>query len=277
MKNKRINEILKSAFGELDGDLGHMTDAERTEHAKLQTVREGLSALKDVPECQLSSERLHSAILGQMTEAERREHEAQRVVFEGLNALKDMPECQLSNERLQNAILSNAVKPRRVNSWSVATAAVACFAIAMIALRGMGEPNENGTVVLNDLPSSTSGLGSDTASSILNNQTQMHTPPTSGAASPILEDTGTKEDETAPVASGEVGPEFHKGKSDFDMVISSPDFDRQSGMVVAGAPNETAVTADHESIVVVDPNSRTRNGAGKATEMDTYGDVVFGG
>jgi hypothetical protein len=213
-----------------------------------------------------------------MSEAERREHEANRVIFEGLSALKDMPECQLSNERLQSAILGNAVKPRRVNTWSVATAAVACVAIALIALRGIGEPSESEKIVMNDPPHSTSGLGSDSTSSFLNNQTQMHTPSDSvGADRRGSEDTVKTVVTDSSKTPEPVGPEYHKDKSDFDMVISDPDFDRQSGMVTAGALNETTATTDHESIVVVDSNSRTRNGAAKATEMDTYGDVVFGG
>ena len=71
MKNRRIDEILKSAFGELDGDLGQLTDVERSELESMRTVREGLAELKHVPECQLSNERLQNAILSNAVKPRR--------------------------------------------------------------------------------------------------------------------------------------------------------------------------------------------------------------
>ncbi len=273
MKNKRIDEILKSAFGELAGDLGNMTDAERSEHEKMRNLRDGLSALRDVPECQLSSEQLRNAILSRMTAAERSEHEKTRLMHEGLAALKDVPECQLSNERLRNAILGSAVKPHGINGWSLATAGLACAAIALIALRGMGAPDENSKVAFND-PAPIGALGPDNASAILGDQTKIQT-------------TNVNED-TEPVRSGgaktpegllatEPGPDYHNAKSDFDNVISNPSYAPEGGGAMTTAALSSATQADHVSIVVVDPNSRTRNGAARATEMDSYGDVVFGG
>jgi hypothetical protein len=273
MNKRRIDEILKCAFGELDGDLGRLTDAERSELEKMRRVRKGLAALKDVPECQLGSERLHAAILGRMTDAERSEHERMQVVHDGMRALKDVPECQLSNERLKDAILGSAVRPRRISAWSVATAGVACAAIALIALRGMGGPLERDMVVVND-PASTAGpLGSDNASSILGEQSKIFTPPSTRVSE--TSDEGGSDVAVAPVVTEPSGPEFHKGTGEFGNLISNRDLVQDPEVAIT--PVALTSTAEREVVVVVDPDSVTRNGAAKATEMDSYSNVVFGG
>ena len=71
MKNKRMDEIVSAAFGELDADLGKMTETERAEFEKLRAIKHGLNALREVPECQLSNERLSSAILGSAVKPRR--------------------------------------------------------------------------------------------------------------------------------------------------------------------------------------------------------------
>ncbi len=276
MKNKRIDEILKSAFGELDGDLGQLTDVERSELEAMRTVREGLAELKNVPECQLSNERLHAAILGSMTAAERSEHEQMRVVYDGMRALKDVPECQLSNERLRDAILSSAVKPRRISAWSVATAGVACVAIALIAIRGVGGPEKGELVGLNDSTSSVNSLGADNASAILGDQSKIFTPlGTGGNEAVATGNASATENPTESVVSEPTSPEYHNGTGEFGNLISNPGLGQDPEVSIT--PVSLSGSAERGTVVVVDPDSVTRNGAARATEMDSYSDVVFGG
>ena len=264
-----------SVFDGQSIDLGHLTDEERRELGKMNAVRDGLAALKDVPECQLSKEQLHRAILGSMSDAQRTEHRNSLIVHQGLNALKDIPECQLGNERLRDAILGNAVRPRRVSGWSFATAGIAVLAIAAIAFRMNGSGGE-APVVKNDSPTSFGPSVDDNASLEMGNQSTVQVPPSqrssrenlAGASQPMTKESGDL------VADNSVGPDYHSTSDVFSIIVSNLDFGPSQGIV---AVPDAATTSSHEPIVVVDPNSRTRNGAAKATEMDSYGDVVFGG
>ncbi|MEX2244649.1 MAG: hypothetical protein WD716_12480 [Fimbriimonadaceae bacterium] len=257
MKNKRIEDILRDAFGELDGDLGKMTEAERTEHEKARLIREGLRSLAIVPEHQLSNERLHSAILAGMTPAERIEHEQAQRIREGLLALRDVPECQLSNERLQDAILSSAVQSRRSPSWAFA-GAVACTAMVIVAYQTFFAPGTGpAPVVLEDAepvpleqPISAPYVAIATPDPVEAVRDEVRAElnrSTTAAADGVR-------------LSGE--PSYRSGARPLDPYLMTPvSFDAETT----------------EGIVVVDSGTTTRNGAYMATELASYGEVVIGG
>ncbi len=61
MTNREYEEIIRAAFAEQEpGDCQHVNEASKAEYARL---RAGLKSLADVPECQLTNERLRNAIL----------------------------------------------------------------------------------------------------------------------------------------------------------------------------------------------------------------------
>lgn len=270
MKNKRIDEILKSAFGEMNRGIGPLDEEERVEFEKARAIREGLAALKDVPECQLSNERLRDAVMAQMTNAQRNEFRLSNTIHAGLDSLKDVPEHQLSNERLQTAILATAVQPRRFNGWSLATAGVACLALGLVALRAMTPTQTEAPVVRNEPTVAPFATGPDNASALENGQTQIEAPNTGGSSSAPTLVAKSVERETAPM-----DPEYRLSESALAGIVKSMDFSATEEPEPMATMKTDATAKD--SIVVVDPNSRTRNGAAKATEMASYGDVVFGG
>jgi len=262
VKNKRIEDILRDAFGELDGDLGKMTEAERTEHEKARLICEGLRSLAAVPEHQLSHERLHSAILASMTPAERAEHEQALRIREGLLALRDVPECQLSNERLQDAILSSAVQSRRSPSWALA-GAVACTALVIVAYQMFFSPGTGASPVVREdavpvpfeQPISEplfakATESSDPVEAVRNEvRAELNRPPAAAADGVRL--------------SGE--PSYRSDARPLDPYLMQPvSFDAETAVEVEG-------------IVVVDSGTTTRNGAYMATELASYGEVVIGG
>ncbi|MCH7945612.1 MAG: hypothetical protein IIC73_06305, partial [Armatimonadetes bacterium] len=64
MKRRRRDKILTTAFGDGDAlDLNGLTDEERAEFEDARHMSEGLKTLREVPECQLSTERLVAAVL----------------------------------------------------------------------------------------------------------------------------------------------------------------------------------------------------------------------
>src|SRR5690606_40471200 len=72
MSNKDFDLLAKAAFGESDLSEDRLIeewlaqDAQAQEqHTQFVALKEGLRSLADVPECQLSSERLRDAILSQ--------------------------------------------------------------------------------------------------------------------------------------------------------------------------------------------------------------------
>lgn len=267
MKDKRIDEILKSAFGEMNRGIGPLNDEERVEFEKARAIREGLVALKDVPECQLSNERLRDAVLASMSNAQRNEFRLSNTIHEGLDALKDVPEHQLSNERLQTAILATAVQPRRFNGWSLATAGVACLAIGLVALRALTPEPTQPTVVRNETVEP-SPSGPDHTSVSATGQSKIDVPTRETESSSLVVKNQTRE--TAPT-----DPDYRLAANAFSDYVRSMDIESSEAPVAPEAVD--AGSESTETIVVVDPNSRTRNGAAKATEMASYGNVVFGG
>jgi hypothetical protein len=270
VKTKRIDEILKSAFGEMNRGIGPLSEEERVEFEKARAIREGLVALKDVPEHQLSNERLRDAVLAQMTNAQRNEFRLSNTIHAGLDSLKDVPEHQLSNERLRTAILATAVQPRRFSGWSLATAGVACLAVGLVALRAMSPTPSEGPVATNEPTVAPFATGPDNASALDNGQTQIEAPREDRRNNSPTLVAKSVERETAPM-----DPEYRLNESALASIVKSMDF--SVGEEPEAATSMKVDGAGKDSIVVVDPNSRTRNGAAKATEMASYGDVVFGG
>lgn len=272
MKDKRIDEILKSAFGDLNRGLGPLTEEERLEFEKARAIRDGLAALKDVPECQLSTERLRDAVYASMTPAQRTEFQLSNKIHAGLDSLKDVPEHQLSNERLRTAVLGSAVRPRRISGWSLVTAGVACLAVGLAALRELTPTPVENPIVKNDTTTVPTTGGSDNASVRGTDQTKIDVPTgDQGAKSPTfvaIKDAA----ETAPMS-----PDYRSFEGALAGIVKEMDFSLSEEPVAPAAMNAGPEVATKDTIVVVDPNSRTRNGAAKATEMASYGDVVFGG
>ena len=274
MKNKRIEDILRDAFGELDGDLGKMTEAERTEHEKARLIREGLRSLATVPEHQLSNERLHSAILAGMTPAERAEHEQAQRIREGLLALRDVPECQLSNERLQDAILSSAVRRRSNPGWALA-GAVACTALVIVAYQAMFVPGQ-GTQPLVREDKAPAPLEQPIIDPLVASANESADP-----VEAIRKEVRSELDranEAVHRVQLATEPEYRQDPRTLDAFLMKPvSLDNQSGVDVAAPGAAGAEVSERDAIVVVDSGTTTHNGAFKATEVVSYGEVVISG
>jgi hypothetical protein len=238
MNNKRIEEILSAGFGDHDGELGQLTDAERRELTAAKHMKQGLGALRDVPE------------------------------------------CQLSNERLRNAILASAVQPRRFSAWNLASVAVACVAVAVVAVQTLSLPERSTPVAINDdrevgtVPSGT--LGTDNGSTNAAVQTDTKDSETlvakaGGSRSPAT----SLENLSVPEA---FEPAYRKNESedDFASIIRDISISAETTSVNV-VPPTVSEPEEHEPLVVVDSASVSRNGAARAKEVASYGDVVFGG
>jgi hypothetical protein len=265
MNNKRIDNVIGAAFGE--AHVGELNAAEKAEFAKAQALRKGLASLKDVPPHQLSNERLRDALLASMTPAQRAEFDAGQKVSAGLKALRDVPQHQLSNERLRDAILGT-VASRRRHGWAYATATLACIAVALVAVRNLGpaEPSP----AHNDTPFVASGLDGSTAP----DERQSAVRP---AAQPTPVERPAQRNPRSRVVAN--GPAYHElaDPSNFEDIVRNISFDVAEDVAAPAGMEAAAPSTDRTALVVVDSASTTPNGAAKATELSSYGDVVFGG
>lgn len=275
MKDKRIEEILSAAFGEYKGDLGNLTEAERHELETGRLIKRGLASLKDVPEHQLSNERLRDAITAKMSDAERREFEAGVLISEGLPSLKDVPEHQLSNERLRDAILGGQVtQRRRFAPWSFATATVAVVAIALVAIQTLNRPTVGNDRVVsnsgNDAPSATT-LADNSATPPTGQSDVMRTNNIVSNSEPVV----TKKPTAEATPTVELEAEYREllDGGPYSILIKSISLGPTEEVSVAPA----AMTSEREPVVVVDSATLSDNGAARAKEVASYGDVVFGG
>jgi hypothetical protein len=271
VNKKRIDQIMTSAFE--GGDLGRLDGREAAELELARKVRQGLGALgKDVPECRLDGERLKAAVLASMSPAQRADFETSQRLHEGLEALREVPQHQLSNERLRDAILGSSVAPRRAYAgWNYAFGAVACAALALLALRytGMDEPARTAPVADRG---ATESAGSDATTPPLDGQTAL----TATKAAEPADDRPVRQTERQRDIVAAVGPDYH----DYTDPASFRDIART---ISFSSPDETPVApsaaeaAERSPIVVVETASTTDKGAARATETTYYGDVVFGG
>lgn len=270
MNKKRAEQILTSA---LDGrEIGQMSDAERAEVELARTIKKGLGALKEVPECQLSNERLREAVMASLSPAQRAEFETAAKVNQGLAALREVPQHQLSNERLRDAILGQAVAPKRTSpGWNYAFGVAACIALAAIAIKLTSTPvtpDNGGAQPI--VASGGSDAKPDAAATFV-------APSSDEQTAPVVRSAPRANREV--VASAPAGPSYHdmSDASNFRDIVGNLTFGESEGTDAATPMALATESAPRGSIVVVDSASTTEKGAARATEMSSYGDVVFGG
>jgi hypothetical protein len=234
MNKKRIEEIIGAAFGENVGELGQLTDAERRELETAQKMKQGLASLKDVPD------------------------------------------HQLSNERLRNAILGSQVQRRpRFALWSYGSAAVACLAVALLAIQSMNSrvvpPSIDNDVDSNGT-SETLALKENNASDPVGQTDIRRTNNIVSNDSPSVRRNPTPD---ASLSLDDVDAEYRalKDGGTYSTMVSGLDFGPADGVVMQPA----AMAAGPESVVVVDSATLTNNGAARAKEVASNSDVVFGG
>lgn len=231
MKNNRFDEILNAGFGDHEGNLG------------------------------------------ELTVSERRELEQAKAMKEGLKALKEVPEHQLSNDRLRNAILGQAVKPRRSVFWSYAGATAMVAVVGFIALKLVSPDNVRPQVASNSghevqggsAPEDVDAVGGNTSSDSVG-QSNMK-----------------RETIVAAADTNDGSPDL--GYTAVDALVMEPEYRanmeeglaptlQNASLVEAPAIESASMSGP---VVVVESGSTTPNGAAMAREVESYGNVVFGG
>ena len=220
--------------------------------------------------------------LGRLTDEEQRQFDALQSVSDGLKGLRDVPECQLSNERLRNAILNGAVKQRSFPGWGIATATVVCSALAVLVLQSrFNRAPEQQQPVAQNTEQTAPAVKADDAGSAKTTETKVAV-----QGSPIVDNTApvkrvaTRTTPHAdPVAAESPIPEYMvlAGRDPNAVDLAPVSF---SGDVHISIPSDVGtkpVEADRSGVVVVDADQTNSNGAYEATEVTSYGNVVFGG
>ena len=225
--------------------------------------------------------------LNGLTDEERAEFEDARQLSEGLKSLREVPECQLSTERLVAAVLSSAVKKRQTFAWGYAAVAAAFVAMAFFALQPslFNRGAESAGNVATGLPSMDDGLGPIGV-------TVPGSPPSTGPpevevepSDSIVTEAGTPpapmvRDEDAlppdmPVSAGIGGVVANNDALVADTVPATLRADDAAKMTTVSF--EAADPEAREPLVIVDSAFEDENGTYVATELETFGDVVFGG
>ncbi|MCH8978149.1 MAG: hypothetical protein IH945_02770 [Armatimonadetes bacterium] len=225
--------------------------------------------------------------LNGLTDEERAEFEDARQLSEGLKTLREVPECQLSTERLVAAVLSNAVKKRQTFGWGHAAAAAAFGVMAIFALQSslfnFGEESE-GNVAFG--PPVTEG-----AVGTINVPVPGAPPSADSSEVDIEHSAGPSTDDVAPPAP--MVPEDVAQPSEtpvpppIAVVVASNDSlgaTMEPAALRAGDVAEITTVALEASepearqpLVIVDSAYEDENGTFVAIEVETFGDVVFGG
>lgn len=222
-----------------------------------------------------------------LSENERAELETLKGMREGLKSLSDVPECQLSPERLRSAILGNAVKKRPAQSWGFATGTIAFVAVALIAFQaGVFDKDDlniasstaeiSNTDIVDTIDISGSGSSSDYGDILANATGTSETGVSTAPNSEVLSDPGnfggsdaSRESDWGTYAlnnrSGNYGP--------LTPIVYYP-IDEDVEVTLAVIPGEDEISGP---LVVVDNSVEDMYGSYVATEVETFGDVVFGG
>lgn len=240
MKRRQEEVLIQMAFGDMPESQVGCPEAQ----AKLRSyceLRQGLQSLKDIPEMQMSTERLRDAILN--------------------GGLKPTPVPKLSL------------------SWIAASVAVC--AVGFMAVSRMGSSGASGPVVLNEAPTTVSTpivldwqptspkidpenwLGFD--DSIQIQQAVVTTPRKSN---PVRLARKTV-DESKTVAAAPVVAETSKGAN------LEPDLALRPG--VADSNLTAGITTETNDIVVIDAQAQNDEGISRAKEVKPTTNVVIGG
>ena len=222
--------------------------------------------------------------LNGLTDEERAEFEDAQLLSDGLKSLREVPECQLSTERLIGAVLSSAVRKRQTFTWSHAAVAAAVGVMAFFAMQSsLFSPGEsaNDTVVLNTEPIENDpgvtdpGTPSDEG---LIDTTPM--PPVTldasndVAPSPMVDDETNVVSET-PAVDDAVDVSASADALAADVVPAALGADEPVKMTTVAL--ESTDPDPREPLVIVDSAFEDDNGTFVAIEVETFGDVVFGG
>lgn len=218
-----------------------------------------------------------------LSEEERTELEALRAVREGLLSLRDVPECQLSTERVRSAILGSAVKKRPAYGLSFATGTIAVLAVALIAFQAGVFDQFNPDVASNttDNPLPTIQTPIDITSSAPGNvYVGVDDPVTTfqgdvtAPASEVLTEPARSNSLTA---NSEYGDYTLNSRRPRDYVRLEPSAYFPPDNFEIEIEYQPPIEEVTGPLVVVNSSVEDDYGAYEATEVETYGDVVFGG
>ena len=228
-----------------------------------------------------------SVLYESLSAEEKAELETLREMRQGLLSLQEVPECQLSSERLRGAILSNAVKKKPVLVWSFAGGAIAFVAVAIVAFSA-GVFDQIGSDVARITDGTENPL---TVTTLPNDLTSEKTSTTdSSDFSSNSSDPDSTVLETAPAS--EVGTEQPRsngsgtdGAYDWDYALNTrpTGYERFTTIYYPAPDIEISVASPSASdevsgpLIVVSNSIEDVSGAFEATEVETFGDVVFGG
>lgn len=220
-----------------------------------------------------------------LSEEERVELETLRKMREGLLSLHEVPECQLSPERLRGAILSNAVKKRPTHLWSYASSTAAFVAVAVIAFSaGVFDSiipevvQSNGTE--NPLADFTSPIDVTNDSSSVNGSSgdsENNDDPglTIGVQpNPEVDSEPTRTNGGSRAGVNDWKYELNVNRSPDYVLFTSAFYFPADDVEVVLQPVSSEVSGP---LVVVSNSIEDISGAFEATEVETFGDVVFGG
>lgn len=235
------------------------------------------------------------ARLDALTPEEREQVEQVKMVRDGLKALRDVPECQMSSERLRDAILNQGVAPSRQSKpWTFAVFAAAAILVAYFGaqLDVLGEPDAVGTVgpdsgsvdfenvlppldlgTLGPVASNDDATVEDTILTIDPPSRDIVTMSNRRSGGSTISRNGIREEDVVNLAV----PPWQYG-SEGSMTLVS--FDPQPDADVFTMFSADTGSQDDEysdNLVVIDYIENPDTGAFVATEVETFGDVVFGG
>ena len=261
MKSRR-DLIIKAGFGELSSDeqgrLEFLSPEEIEQVEQLKKVREGLKALREVPDCQMSSERLRDAILNQGVAPSRQSRPwtfavvaaaAILVVFFGsqLDVLVPGDTVSSLDSGDPESDLGAVLPPDTggiVNSDGI----------------GNTEPSESGAA---NGESFVAVLGASVAANVGRFRPSNNSASRGGSRADDTEEWG--------VPPWQGGPGGSMSFVNFD---PQPDFDVGLHFLAPADPLDDEYS---DNLIVVDYVENPDTGAFVATEVETFGDVVFGG
>ena len=235
------------------------------------------------------------AKLDALTPEEREQVEQVKIVRDGLKALRDVPECQMSSERLRDAILNQGVAPsRQSRPWAFAVVAAAAILVAYFGaqLDVLGEPDTVSVVdpvstgvalqdVIPLLGSVDPSLGTSEDSGGDENPILPSDPAITDVVARVIPNTGrvrTSRGTSRDEDTVDWGIPLWQGSSEGGM--APVNFDPQPDSDFFPAFSADAGSQDDEysdNLVVIDYVENPDTGAFVATEVETFGDVVFGG
>ncbi len=225
--------------------------------------------------------------LSGLTDEERAEYEDARRLSEGLKTLRDVPECQLSTERLIGAVLSSAARKRPTFTWGHAAVAAAVGVMAFFAMQSsLFNPGDstNGKVVLNTgsvegapgvdgvtgpgIPLGENPIDTTTQPPVTLDAEKIDPPP------PMVVE---ERDVVAEPPAAEDAGDLPAGAGGFAADIVPAPLSADESVKMTTVVLESTDPDPREPLVIVDSAYEDENGTFVAIEVETFGDVVFGG